>query len=188
MRFLPRILTLIVASAAMAGATIVIPFSGSGSSGTIAPGEAWTINQLSTFNWGSPGVGLGFETWNGSIDVEDFTITFLRLPAGVQLTNLEQGLTCGTSSQTVFCSTSGSLHAWTPMLSNGGATVTFTAPAPEMLVPSESFYINIYFSGDEGSSVVFTGGWSAVPEPFTLGLTGSGLLTVGIRRYWQSLA
>src|SRR5215471_16748010 len=177
MRFLSRILAHIVACAAMAHASIVIPFSGSGSSGTIAPGEAWTINQLSTFNWGSPGVGLGFETWNGSIAVEDFTITFLRLPAGVQITNLELGPTCGTGNETVLCEASGTLIPWTPALSNGGATVTFTAPSPLMLLPGDSFYINIYFSGDEGSSVAFTGGWSAVPEPFTLGLTGLGLLT-----------
>ena len=179
MRFL-TILALMVASVATAGATIVIPFSGSGATGTIAPGEGWTINQLSSFNWGSPGVGLGFETWNGSIAVEDFTITFLRLPAGVQITNLEMGPTCGTGNETVFCS--GFLTAWTPVLSNGGATVTFTASAPEVLVPGESFYINIFFSGDEGNSVAFTGGWSAVPEPFTLGLTGSGLLTIVISR------
>jgi len=187
MRFLNRILLLMVASAAMAGATIVIPFSGSGASGTIAPGEAWTINQLSSFNWGSPGVGLGFETWNGSIAVEDFTITFLRLPAGVQITNLEPGPTCGTGSQTVFCSASGTLVPWTPVLSNGGTTITFTAPGSQMLLPGDFFYINIFFNGDEGSSVVFTGGWSTVPEPFTLGLTGLGLLTVAIRRWRRPL-
>ena len=50
MRFIGGVLALIVASAAIAAANIVIPFSGSGASGTIAPGEAWTINQLSTFN------------------------------------------------------------------------------------------------------------------------------------------
>jgi len=189
MRFLSRILIVLVASAAMAGATIVIPFSGSGSSGTIAPGEAWTINQLGTFNWGSPGIGLGFETWNGSIAVEDFTITFTSFANGVQITNLEMGPTCGTGNETVFCEASGSLIPWTPVLSNGGATVTFTAPSPLMLLPGDSFYINIYFSGDEGSSVTFTGGWSqeTVPEPFTLGLTGLGLLTVAIRRCLQSL-
>ena len=44
MRFLSRILALIVASAATAGATIMIPFSSSEASGTIAPSEAWTIN------------------------------------------------------------------------------------------------------------------------------------------------
>lgn len=181
MRFLGRILAIVVVSVAIAHASIIIPFSGSGASGTIAPGEAWTINQLSSFNWGSPGVGLGFELWNGSVAVEDFTITFLRLPAGVQITNLEMGPTCGTGNETVFCGPS--FDAWTPVLSNGGATVTFTAPAPEMLVPGDSFYINIYFNGDEGNSVAFTGGWSAVPEPFTLGLTGLGLLTVAMRRY-----
>jgi hypothetical protein len=184
MRFLGRILALMVAFVTVAHAGIVIPFSGSGSSGTIAPGEAWTINQLSTFNWGSPGIGLGFETWNASIPVEDFTITFTSLVNGVQITNLETGPTCGTGNETVFCEASGTLIPWTPVLSNGGATVTFTAPSPLMLLPGDSFYINIYFSGDEGSSVAFTGGWSqeTVPEPFTLGLTGAGLLTVAIRR------
>ena len=189
MRFLGRILALMVAFVTVAHAGIVIPFSGSGSSGTIAPGEAWTINQLSTFNWGSPGIGLGFETWNASIPVEDFTITFTSLVNGVQITNLEMGPTCGTGNETVFCEASGTLIPWTPVLSNGGATVTFTAPSPLMLLPGDSFYINIYFSGDEGSSVAFTGGWSqeTVPEPFTLGLTGLGLLTVTIRRWRRSL-
>ena len=186
MPLLGKVLVLIVSSAAIAHAGIIIPFSGSGASGTIAPGEGWIINQLSTFNWGTPGVGLGFETWNGSVPIEDFTITFTSLVNGVQITNLEMGPTCGTGSQTVFCS--GTLTPWTPVLSNGGATVTFTAPGSQMLLPGDFFYINIYFSGDEGSSVTFTGGWSqeTVPEPFTLGLTGAGLLTVAIRhrRRW----
>jgi len=182
-RFLAKISALILASAAMAGATIVIPFSGSGSSGTIAPGEAWTINQLSTFNWGTPGVGQGFETWNGTIPIEDFTITF-AFTNGVQITNLETGPTCGTGNETVFCEAKGTLIPWTPVLSNNGATVTFTAPSQLMLLPGDSFFINIYFNGDEGSTVTFRGGWSqeAVPEPFTLGLTASGLLTIAIRR------
>lgn len=189
MRFIGGVLVLTVASAAIAAASIVIPFSGSGASGTIAPGEAWTINQLSTFNWGSPGIGLGFETWNASIPVEDFTITFTGLLNGAQITNLEMGPTCGTGNETVFCEASGTLMPWTPVLSNGGATVTFTAPSPLTLLPGDSFYINIYFSGDEGSSVTFTGGWSqeVVPEPFTLSLTGAGLLTVAFRRFRRSL-
>jgi len=110
------------------------------------------------------------------------------LANGVQITNLETGPTRGTGSQTVFCS--GTFTPWTPVLSNGGTTVTFTAPGSQMLLPGDSFYINIYFSGDEGSSVAFTGGWSqeAVPEPFTLGLTASGLLTIAIRRCRRWLA
>jgi hypothetical protein len=155
LRFLGRILAVILASAAIAGATIVIPFSGSGASGTIAPGEGWIINQLSSFNWGTPGVGLGFETWNGSVPIEDFTITFTSSANGAQITNLETGPTCGTGNQMVFCS--GTFTPWTPLLSNNGATITFTAPGTQMLLPGDSFYINIYFSGDEGSSVTFTG-------------------------------
>lgn len=141
MRFLGRILAMLVLSAAIAGATIVIPFSGSGSSGTIAPGEGWIINQLGSFNWGSPGVGLGFEVWNGDIPIQDFTITFIDLPQGVQITNLQMPPDCGNGSQTVFCT--GFLTSWTPALTDNGATVTFTAPGQEMLVPGESFYVNI---------------------------------------------
>ena len=133
---------------------------------------------------------MGFDTWNGSIPIEDFTITFATLPTGVQITNLETGPTCGTGSQTVFCSASGTLTPWTLVLSNGGVTVTFTAPGSQMLLPGDSFYINIFFSGDEGSSVTFRGGWSqeAVPEPLTLGLTASGLLTIAIRHSRRWLA
>jgi len=40
MRFTGGVLALIVTSAAIAAASIVIPFSGSGASGTIPPGEA----------------------------------------------------------------------------------------------------------------------------------------------------
>jgi hypothetical protein len=40
-----------------------------------------------------------------------------------------------------------------------------------MLVPGESFYIDIFFSGNEGDGVTFRGGWSQeVPEPSTLAL------------------
>jgi hypothetical protein len=180
--FLGRILALVVASAATADASIVIPFSGSGASGTIAPGESWAINQLSKFNWGTPGVGLNFETWNGGTSVEDFTITFMGLPVGVQITNLEPGPTCGTGNETVFCAAAGALVPWTPVLTNSGATITFTAPAPEELVAGDSFYINIYFTGDPGSTVSFTGGWSQVPEPLSVCLTALGLLAVAIRR------
>jgi hypothetical protein len=179
---LGRILALVIASAATADASIVIPFSGSGASGTIAPGQSWAINQLSTFNWGTPGVGLGFDTWNGGVSVEDFTITFTGLPVGVQITNLELGPTCGTGSETVFCTAAGALEPWTPVLTNNGATITFTAPAPKELVAGESCYINIYFNGDPGSTVSFTGGWSQVPEPFSVCITGFGLLAVAIRR------
>jgi hypothetical protein len=181
MRFLLKVLVLLVLSAAIASATIVIPFSGSGSSGTIAPGEGWIINQLSSFNWGTPGVGLGFETWNADIAIQDFTITFIDLPPDVEITNVQMPPDCGNGNQTVFCS--GFLDAWTPALSDGGHTITFTAPGTEILSPGESFYINIFFSGDEGDSVTFRGGWSQeVPEPCTLALTGSGLLVV-IRRW-----
>jgi hypothetical protein len=190
MRFLCGVSLLFVACAAIASATIVIPFSGSGSSGTIAPGEPWIINQLGTFNWGTPGIGLSFGTWNGSIAVEDFTITFTSFTNGQQITNLETGPTCGTGSQTVLCLASGTLTPWTPVLSNGGTTVTFTAPGGQMMLPGDSFYINIYFSSDPGSTVTFTGGWSqeTVPEPFTLALTGLGCLTVAIRRRFRSQA
>src|SRR5262245_41414561 len=84
------VITLIMSLCAVAARAdvIVIPFSGSGSSGTIAPGEFWSINDLGTFSFGSPGVGAGILPWPGPPtpgDITDFTITFTGLPAGVTI-------------------------------------------------------------------------------------------------------
>ena len=63
----------------------------------------------------------------------------------------------------------------TRLLGSPHRTVTFTAPGSQMLLPGDSFYINIYFSGYEGRSVMFRGGsrgntGSAYPLPNGIGL------------------
>lgn len=174
--------------------TIVIPFSGSGASGTIAPGLAWAINTSSTDSFGSPGVSQGVLAWPGSPtpqDITDFTVTFSGLPTGVtidptSLATAAQDCAGNASGGTVFCSTvSGSYVQWTPTLSNGNDTITFEAPTGDSLNSGNDYFVNIFFNGNEGASVAFTGGWSStstVPEPGSLLLTVAGLGALGLGR------
>lgn len=83
MRKLIAALVICFCAVAVRGDTTVISFSGPGSSGTIAPGLSWSINDDGTFSFGSPGVGAGVLDWPGSLtpgDITDFSITFTGAP------------------------------------------------------------------------------------------------------------
>jgi hypothetical protein len=167
--------------------TIVISFSGSGTSGTIAPGEPWLINGLSTNSWSSPGLGLGTTQWPGAPtqqDITDFTITFTGLPTGVTIDpgSLATPADVCSGVFTVFCSGPTFLvgNQWVSTLSNGNDTITSAAPAGISLNGGDFYFVNVLFTGPV-SSVTFTGGWSTptpVPEPATLGLLSIGLLAI----------
>jgi hypothetical protein len=61
-----------------ASAGSYIPFSGSGSSGTIQTGQSFTYNGdggMPIPNWGIPGVDLGSAIWNGPDEI-GFLVTF----------------------------------------------------------------------------------------------------------------
>jgi hypothetical protein len=178
----------VVAVKAQAG-NIAIPFSGSGASGSIAPGEPWEFHQgLGIGIWAIPGVDNpgAVPPWNGGVSgIEDFTITFTDLPAGARIIS---GSILGCAGIPVFgpgfCSwptaSPNDQTMWTPAFSNDG--VTFTAPAGVSLGPGQSFELSVglgFANFDVPSSVSFTGGWSAaVPEPGTLACVMIGLIGV----------
>jgi hypothetical protein len=169
---------------------IVIPFSGGPGlgSGTIAPGESYEYNGSGSSSWGAPGVGAGVEAFTSSMaGIDDFTITFAGLGSGIVIDNLETPGDCsGFDFTTRFCDGS---TMWTPVISNGGLTITFTAPSGDTIGHGDDFFVNVAFSGHEEDSASFTGGWSAsTPEPSTLMSCLGGLLALGLSRWRRSRA
>ncbi len=173
-------LLLLASTAAVAGS---IPFSGSGSSGTINPGQPFSYSGDGGADWGVPGVDGGLAVWTGPT-VDQFTITF-DLTGGISIDPLDVGTTCngGPSGGTVFCASPYS-QPWN-VTNLTTDSITFTAlPGGDLLINGDPFFINIFFTGGDPNGASFSGDWvSPVPEPSGLVLFGSGVLgLVGILR------
>jgi hypothetical protein len=173
---------LCVGAASANAGTIVIPFSGGPGlgSGSIAPGESYEYNGSVSSSWGAPGVGAGSEAFKSTMSgIEDFTITFSGLGSGIVIDNLETPGNCsGFDLTTRFC-VGGTM--WTPVISNGGLTITFTAPGGNTIANGTQFFVNIAFSGHEQDTASFTGGWSvAAPEPSAVFTIAIGLVALGL--------
>jgi hypothetical protein len=159
-----------------------IPFSGSGASGTMAPGVSWTYGCEYGYpdNWGSPGVGCGTIAWPGDVTVTDFEITF-DLPSGVSIDPASLAvpytLACGTGTAiggTTFTDWTGSgCNWWTADLTSADS-IAFYAPSGGAMAPGDRYFVNIFFTGDPAGAA-FSGAWTT-PEPSTMMLLGSGLL------------
>lgn len=179
MRKVLLMLCLMMLAAATASAGN-ISFTGSGSSGTIDPGQPFSYdfdNATYEPDWGVPGINNGLATWTGPT-VYGFTITF-NLPPGVDIDPLNLGTTCdGTSSGgTVFCASPFG-QPWDVEHLTTNSITFIAAPGDAPLASGDPFFINIFFSGGDPNGASFNGEWitSPVPEPNSLLLMGSGVL------------
>jgi hypothetical protein len=178
------LLSCLVALASITVSGADISFSGGGTTGTVAPGVTFNYDSFGAFpegNWGIPGVGNGVLTSLASVTISDFEITF-SLPAGTAIDPAQIAIgnsagCFGTSSGgTTFCA--GPYSApWNAVLASIDSIDFFASPG-NALTPGDSFFVNIFFSGPDPSGASFSGTWttSAVPEPGTLILFGSGFL------------
>ena len=189
MRKLVLMFCVVLATVATASAGS-ISFTGSGTSGTIDPGQPFTYdfdNAGFEPDWGVPGVNGGLATWNGPT-VNGFTISF-DLPGGVSIDPMNLGTTCdGTASGgTVFCA--GPFGQPWDVEALTANSITFQAPDGELLTNGDPFFINIFFTGGDPAGVSFNGEWltSPVPEPNSLLFLGSGVLgfMAVLRKYMQ---
>lgn len=169
-------LVLLASMAAVAG---VIPFSGSGSSGTINPGQPFSYNfdgAVFEPDWGVPGVNGGVSVWSGPT-IDQFTITF-DLPSGISIDPLDLGTNCngGPFGGNVFCAAPFSQPWNVTTLTTD--SITFTAlPGGDLLIDGDPFFVNIFFTGGDPNGASFNGDWvTPVPEPSDVLLFGSGIL------------
>lgn len=159
-----------------------IPFSGSGSSGTLQTGQPFAYDfDGAAFepDFGVPGVGAGLATWEGPT-VSSFDITF-NLPAGVVIdpAMVAQGQVgdCvgGPAGGTAFCAQPYTIP-WTAQLI-GSNQLIFTATPGNYLTTGDPFFLNIFFTGGDPNGASFSGAFVATtPEPSSFLLLGSGLL------------
>ena len=188
-RNLLLLLCVLTLASITASAGSSIPFSGSGSSGTIQTGQSFAYNGdggMPIPNWGIPGVNLGTAIWNGPT-VNDFLVTF-NLPMGTILDpnqvilGTNSGCAGGPTGGTTFCALPFSTP-WTPTLI-GTNEIEFKSSG-DLLTAGDIFFVSIFFEGDDPNGVFFSGEFNTpVPEPTSPMLLGSGLLAVvaGLRR------
>jgi hypothetical protein len=171
-------LVAVVPGAAFAGS---IPFSGSGSSGTLQTGQPFSYNfDNGVFepDWGIPGVGGGTAVWNGPT-ISSFEVTF-SLPEGIiidpAMVQIGQTGDCvgGPAGGTAFCAQPFTAP-WIATLI-GDNTILFTATSGNLLTSGDPFFVNIFFAGGDPNGVNFSGEFTpVVPEPSSFILMGTGV-------------
>lgn len=169
----------VVLLASIAGVAGVIPFSGSGSSGVVSPGQPFAYNfdgGVFEPDWGIPGVANGVSDWNGPT-IDQFAITF-DPAVGISLDPLNLGTACngGSYDGDVFCASPFSQTWRVTTLSTD--SITFTAlPGGDLLINADPLSVNVFFTGGDFNGASFSGDWvTPVPEPGGIVLFGSAIL------------
>jgi len=188
----------LVVLASCVAAKADIPFSGTGSNGVLSsPSETWYFNYdggaASTQylnNWGSPGVNNGLVPSGESVNIYGMEITFTgggAINADSISTGNSSACMGSTGGGTTFCTASRDI--WVASLV-GADSIDFLAQNSSFyLAPGDKYFVNIFFDG--ATPTGFTGKWltdftpnppgSETPEPSSILLLGSGLLSLGGR-------
>lgn len=137
---------------------------------------------LGVSSFGVPGLGFSLVAYPGDAPLTSLELTFTDLPQGVTIAPVDNS----NSYATRFRDTTAGIF-FDGVISPGGDSVTFTAPAGAGLDPGDLFFFNVVFTGDAGPSVDFTGTitTAAVPEPASLVMMAGGglaLMGCGLRR------
>jgi hypothetical protein len=183
---------LLVALATASTVSAQIAFSGSETSGTIAPNNlVWSLvsndqtvsGSFRGFSvFGLPGLGAGDVTWPSGVGMlQSFTITFTDLPSGVSIDQTPESDPHSYDDNTRMQAGA----AYFTRSFSGSNTVTFAAPAGSNLSAGTPFFLNIAFTGGAVTTVQFSGNWNShtvtsVPTLSTWGLALCSLLLMGL--------
>jgi hypothetical protein len=176
--------------------------AGNGNSGFDAFGNKWLWSKtLGGYTagvpkgwaaWGTPGLGKGYATYEGSAPAIDFEISFVLGATGAAIDTAASSGPLGYNEATRFSVCSATCVAWTPVFT-GGREVDFFAPAGTALVDGEHYFVNVVFNNGKptGKNAGFTAYFSGldVPEPaaWALMLVGFGGVGAALRRRTATL-
>ncbi|MBV8684432.1 MAG: PEP-CTERM sorting domain-containing protein [Caulobacteraceae bacterium] len=196
-----------LATAANAVTYVIVPGSGydsvatgktgKGNSGTDAFGNTWqwnkTVDAKGSISpgkgysaWGTPGLGNGDATYEGSAPADAFFISFVVDHTGATFNKTASPFANGYNEFTRFSVCTTTCVAWTPMFLSNSNEVDFYAPAGDELKDGEKYFVNVVFNQKtlSGKNIGFSADFAtAVPEPgsWALMILGAGAVGAAMR-------